>query len=111
MRTTTAAVGVAVALGAWTLAGDASALLLEQAPIDGTEAVDGSDVEMTYHYPYPTTLTYVDPGYAFDDDLLQAFAPEPYQMPVIVERRAIRSAMVSPRTSFVEEMYDSADVL
>jgi hypothetical protein len=53
----------------------------------------------------------VDESYAFDDDPLTAFVTMPYFMPIVVERVVVRQTMVMPRTTFVEEMYDSTDVL
>ena len=103
--------GLAVAGAVITHSGDADALLIDKAPFQESELQEGGGVEFTYHYPYPTSLTYVDPGYAFDDDPLMAFPHIPYSMPVIIKRMAVRRAMVMPRTSFVQEMYDSADVL
>ena len=64
-------------------AADARALL-----IDNDEARHDDPLELTHFYPYPTVYTYVDEGYAFDDDLLEAFVLEPYEMP-IEERRSL----------------------
>jgi len=98
---------LAVGLAVLTQAGEAEALLLDKA----VSMADEEPVAFTYHYPYPTSLTYVDPGYAFDDDPLMAFPNVPYTMPVIIKRVAVRRAMVTPRTSFVQQMYDSTDLL
>jgi hypothetical protein len=97
------------------LSAHAHALLLDNSmaagDTPGSSELDSGDFEFTYHFPYRTTLSFVDPGYAFDDDPLEALPNRPYRMPVIVKRLAIRRALVAPRTSFVQEMYDSADVL
>ena len=82
---------------------DAHALLFEN-------GIAGED-ELIYHFPYPTTYTYVDQRYAFDDDPLNAFVHEPFFMPVVVKRTSVRRGMVMPRMSFVQEMYKSTDVL
>ncbi|MCA9623960.1 MAG: hypothetical protein KC731_33285 [Myxococcales bacterium] len=76
----------------------------EAGPGDGSTA---RKVEMTFHYPYPTTVTYVDPGYAFDDDPLTAFPSPPFEVPVRVRRVTVRRVMIAPRTSFVSEMFES----
>lgn len=83
----------------------ASALLLEKMDPD-----DGLMV-FTHHYPYPTSFSQIDERYAFDDDPLSAFIEMPYFMPIVVERVVVRQSMVMPRTTFVEEMYESTDVL
>lgn len=103
--------GLAVAGAMITHSHDASGLLIDKTPFQEGEFQEESAVEFTYHYPYPTSLTYVDPGYAFDDDPLMAFPHIPYSMPVLIKRMAVRRAMVMPRSSFVQEMCDSADVL
>jgi hypothetical protein len=85
------------------IAGDASALLLEN------NAENGDD--LVFFYPYPTSFRYIDPGYAFDDDPLTAFVHEPYAMPIVVRHAPVRRVLVQPRTSFVHEMYRSTEVL
>ena len=83
----------------------ASALLLEKMdPDDGL-------MLFTHHYPYPTSFLQVDERYSFDDDPLSAFLVMPYFMPIVVEHVVVRQSMVMPRTTFVEEMYESTDVL
>ena len=83
----------------------ASALLLEKA------GGDGGLSEFTHYYPYPTSYTYVDDNYAFDDDPLMAVIKEPYFMPVVVQHVTVRRAMVRPRTTFVEKMYQSTEAI
>lgn len=90
-----------------TMAMDAGALQLDpNAPRRG-----GAAVRMSYYYPYPTTFTYVDRRYAFDDDPLRAFAHLPYVMPIAVKHAPRRRAMVRPRTDFVAEMFESAETI
>ncbi len=83
---------------------EASALLLDKAG-------SGDAFELTYFYPYPTSYTYVDDDYAFDDDPLNAFIHEPYFMPVVLQHVTVRRGMVRPRATFVEEMYRSTEAI
>jgi hypothetical protein len=84
---------------------NASALLLEK--VGGDDELS----EFTHFYPYPTSYTYVDDNYAFDDDPLTAFINEPYFMPVVVQPVAVRRTMVRPRTTFVQKMYQSTEAI
>ncbi|RLB64881.1 MAG: hypothetical protein DRI90_03495 [Deltaproteobacteria bacterium] len=84
---------------------NASALLLEKA------GGDGGLSEFTHFYPYPTSYTYVDDNYDFDDDPLTAFIKEPYFMPVVVQHVTVRRAMVRPRATFVEKMVQSTEAI
>jgi hypothetical protein len=82
---------------------NASALLLEQ---------PGAEREgFEYFYPYPTSYEFIDDAYAFDDDPLAAFVLEPLVMPIVVQPPSVLRTMVQPRTSFVHEMYTSAERL
>ncbi len=87
------------------ISANASALLLEKVGSDNWLG------EFTHFYPYPTSYTYVDDDYAFDDDPLTAFITEPYFMPVVVQQVTVRRAMVRPRTTFVEKMYQSTEAI
>ncbi len=94
----------AAALAAMILAtSTASALLIDNAP-----APDGP-VQFTYHFPYVTSYTHVEPRYAFDDDPLTAFRHVPYIMPIRVRPISERRSMVVPRMSFLPEMYKSTE--
>jgi hypothetical protein len=92
------------AAGVLLVSADASALLMDKTGADDM-------FEFTHFYPYPTSYTYVDEDYAFDDDPLEAFINEPYFMPVVLKHVTVRRAMVSPRTTFVEEMYRSTEAI
>ena len=87
------------------LSATASALLVQKSDSGGAA------IEYRVYYPYPTTYTYVDERYVFDDDPLTAFTSEPYIMPIEVVRVSERRTMVQPRLSFVHEMYKSLDHL
>ncbi len=82
----------------------ASALLTDKARGDDPMAY-------TVSYPYPTSYTYVDEGYAFEDDPLSAFQHEPFIMPIKVKKNNARPVLIAPRMSFVKEMFQSADRL
>ncbi|MBW2456384.1 MAG: hypothetical protein JRI68_17825 [Deltaproteobacteria bacterium] len=97
-------VGIMAAGWVLLMSADASALLLEKAG-------SGDLFEFTYFYPYPTSYTYVDDSYAFDDDPINAFVNEPYFMPVVLQHVTVRRAMVRPRATFVEEMYRSTEAI
>jgi hypothetical protein len=84
---------------------NASALMLEQPDTDHERG------QYVYFYPYPTTYQHIDDAYAFDDDPLAAFVVEPLVMPIVVKPPSVLRSMVQPRTSFVHEMYQSAEVL
>lgn len=97
-------IGVAaLAVAGSLVTSEASALLLEN-------SAEGGD-ELVYFYPYPTSFRYVDPGYAFDDDPLTAFVHQPYAMPIVVRHVPVRRVLVQPRTSFVQQMTRSTEVL
>lgn len=93
----------ALAVAGSLVTSEASALLLEN-------SAEGGD-ELVYFYPYPTSFRYVDPGYAFDDDPLTAFVHQPYAMPIVVRHVPVRRVLVQPRTSFVQQMTRSTEVL
>jgi hypothetical protein len=94
---------VLVVCAATSTSSQASALLLDKAGDD--------PVPYTVFYPYPTSYTYVDEGYAFEDDPLQAFQHEPLIIPIKVKKHNARPALIAPRMEFVKEMFDSAEVL
>ena len=98
------AVGAMAAALVLLISANACALLLEKAG-------NGDPFEFTHFFPYPTSYNYVDDGYAFEDDPLNAFVNEPYFMPVVLQHVTVRRAMVRPRTTFVEEMYRSTDAI
>lgn len=95
--------GLAAAAAIVVSTSTASALL-----IDNTPAPDGP-VRFTYHFPYVTSFTHVEPRYAFDDDPLTAIRHVPYIMPIRVRPISERRSMVVPRMSFVQEMYKSTE--
>lgn len=97
-------VGVLAFAALGTAALPAHALLIDQGPAPGPLGV-----ELTHHYPYPSTLTYIDEGYAFDDDPLTALVRRPYFMPVVLPAPVVRESLVQPRLTFVAEMVHSAD--
>ncbi len=97
--------GTMVAAGLLLSPSTASALLLEKMDPD-----DGLMV-FTHHYPYPTSFSQIDERYAFDDDPLKALVHIPYFMPFVIDRVVVRRSMIMPRTSFVQEMYNSTNVL
>jgi len=97
-------VGAMAAACVLLVSANASALLLEKAGGD-------DPFEFTHFFPYPTSYSYVDDDYAFDDDPLTAFINDPYFMPVVVQHVTVRRAMVRPRTTFVEEMYRSTEAI
>ncbi len=96
-----AVVAAAVAMAAWLTAPSASALLLEKM----------DEPVYTIFYPYPTSFTGVDPGYAFDDDPLSAILLEPYSMPLELYQVPSQQSLVEPRTTFVQEMVQSGDAI
>jgi hypothetical protein len=104
MRKRAIAAAILAASAIVAASGDASALLIEKALPD-------DDAPFVAYYPYPTIFTFVDRGYAFDDDPLTAFVRHAYIMPIVVKHTPARQSMVQPRTSFVEEMLWSADAI
>ncbi len=100
-RAAKAFVATAVAAAAWLSAPDASALLLEKM----------DEPVYSIFYPYPTSFTGADPGYAFDDDPMNAILYEPYSMPLEVFHEQTQPSLVEPRMTFVDEMVQSGDAM
>ena len=84
----------------------ASAWLLEQAAPAGPDSV-----QLTHFYPYASSYTQIDEGFAFDDDPLRGLPNAPYIMPIVVQPPPDRQALVLPRMTFVEEMCRSTEAL